>query len=87
VSSTYTDGRNLREDIKKGHIPQTVVIEATSELLATVLGQRMTGQDGRVISMERLDFHYDPALDRTIASPVFVEVSRGNNPFANPDMD
>jgi hypothetical protein len=85
VSLSYSDGRNLRDAVAKKHIPEKVVIEVTSDLLATILGQRFTGSDGRVISMEKVTFHYDPYLERTVADPVFVEVNHGI--FANPAVD
>lgn len=87
---TYTDARILREDLAKGHVPSTVVIEVQSDLVASLLGQRFTGPDGHVASMEQVSIAYDPYLERAVASPVFINVSEVQSHgslFTDPALD
>lgn len=69
---TYTDARVLREDLSNKQVPETVIIEVSTELLASFLGQRVTMANGEVVSMEQVRLGWDAVLERVLASPVVV---------------
>lgn len=71
---TYTDARTLREDLKKDEVPPKVVVEFSTEILAAMLGQRFTDQNGNVLSMEQVRIGYDAFFERAIADPVVMRV-------------
>ena len=70
----FTDGRDLRAAESSGEVGRTVMVEVSTEVLATLLGQRFIDMDNtKVVSMEQVVLYYDDHVGRCMADPVFVQ--------------
>ena len=72
----YTTAAGLRDDAAKGHLPQTLIIEVSTELLARLMEESYRNKDGRVFVVDTVDTAYDAHLERTIAHPLVKQLSQ-----------
>ena len=78
---TYTDPRQLLEDLRGGLIPRSVFIEVDVEhFLAELMGQRFTGPNGNVVSMESVRLRLDPRVVGYTAEPLLVSQELADAP-------
>lgn len=72
----YTSAAILREDAAKGHVPPTLIIEVSTELMARLMDESYRTKDGRVMVIDSVTVHYDTSLERTIANPLVKQLSQ-----------
>lgn len=72
----YTSAATLREDAKSGHVPQTLIIEVSTELLVRLMEETYKTKDGRVMVIDSVTVHYDAHLERAIANPLVKQLSQ-----------
>lgn len=71
MSRQFTTGRDLAAALVAGEVPGTVTIEVSTDLLAAVMGQRFTAQNGDVLSIETVRI-VQPRRRQARAEPVVL---------------